>query len=97
MIANEMLEVISSRKDVVNQVFAKIEYMYEQTEKMLLAIESGKDKDKCFEHWITLIDTMDTESKSDVEYYNYHVLHLVSLIDGWYKSAPKVLSVTTDE
>lgn len=86
MNAKEMLQVIDGRREMANSIYAKLDFMYDQTQKMLKAIEEGKDKDRCFEYWVSLIDKMETESEADKAYYNYHITRLVELIEEWYKA-----------
>ena len=83
MTGQEMQTVVQSRWDKSVTVQEKVNTIYENTIKMLKAIDSGVDSDKLYTRWIELIDKMDGYDKEDGAYYNNHASHLAHLLDDY--------------
>ena len=86
MTTEEMRKCVEFRKGNMDAVRAKIDYIYQRTFDMFDALDANKDKDACFEYWITLFnEDMSSYSKEEREYFTAVCSGLVHLIDDFMK------------
>lgn len=85
MTTKDMLEIVEQRQQKSQLARAKVDDLYTNTKKLLYALEEGKDKDWCFNHWVKLIEAMDGFSTEEREYYSKHASGLVHLIEDYVK------------
>ena len=83
MTGQEMQTVVQSRWDKSVTVQEKVNTIYDNTIKMLKAIDEGVDTDKLYTRWVELIDKMECYDKEDRAYYNSHASHLAHLLDDY--------------
>ena len=85
MTTKDMLEIVEQRQAKSQLARAKVDDLYNNTTKLLYALEQGKDKDWCFTHWVKLIENMEGFSTEEREYYSQHAAGLVHLIEDYIK------------
>lgn len=90
MKTQDMIEIVEKRLEKSLSAREKVDGLYDNTIRMLNAIEQGRSEDVCLKHWVSLIDPMEGYSNEEKEYYTAHASGLVFLIEDFVKARTKI-------